>query len=148
MWKKLRISRKKSHYFVNIELYTAQIFPLLPQQLLQWFQQQLQLDFEGGEGTGGSYQPAASKGAPTHCFRRDFTSREVGQGEATSRRTERRRPLSQSGGFIDLNPSANQEARLQPTLRGRWDRGKLPAGGQKGGARPKLSDLSALATEN
>ena len=96
---------------MNIELYTAQIFPLLPQQLLQWFQQQLQLDFEGGEGTGGSYQPAASKGAPTHCFQRDFTSREVGQGEATSRRTALLarfhivialasfKPLGQSGGF-------------------------------------------------
>ena len=116
MWKKLRISRKKSHYFVNIELYTAQIFPLLPQQLLQWFlscfpQQQLQLHFEGG-GTEGSFEA-----------------------------------LSQSGGFIfeSLSQSGGFSA---TSLRGRWDRGKLLAGRLKESARPKLSDLSALAAEN
>ena len=66
MWKKAEIFPKKSHYFVNIELYTAQIFPLLPQQLLQWFlscfpQQQLQLHFEGG-GTEGSFEALSQSG--------------------------------------------------------------------------------------
>ena len=97
---KAEIFPKKRHYFANIELYTAQIFPLLPQQLLQWFQQQLQLDFEGGEGTGGSYQPEASKGAPAGGRSSPaFTS---------SSRSHHSKPSANQE--ASSNPSANQEA--------------------------------------
>ena len=136
---------------MNIELYTAQIFPLLSTAAASasssaFPKQQLQLHFEGG-GTAGSCQQATSKGAPTHCFQRDFTSREVGQREASKGgaggRTERRRPspaFTSSSRSHHSKPSANQEASSNPSANQEASSTSVIGGGK--------FKLSSLAAEN